>query len=143
MSAESSLPMRNLVLAACRGVIHEDHPLLVSAWELTNLHDRRLTADTASWKEIDEERAKLVEGIDRWVNEQLPPALGAAYLHTETVGAVIDRLAQFTACAYTALVSMSDWDLWNAWERLAELAVGYEDLRAEVSAGRRRLPRGR
>ncbi|WP_175585881.1 hypothetical protein [Nocardia cyriacigeorgica] len=31
-------------------------------------------------------------------------------------------------------------ELGDAWERLAELAVGYDDLASEVAAGRRRLP---
>ncbi|MFF3226203.1 DUF4254 domain-containing protein [Nocardia suismassiliense] len=103
---------------------------------------RETIADRRHIDQIDVRRARLVRDIDRWVTLQLPPSHGAAYIHTETVGAVIDRLAQFTACAFAALASASQWELGDAWEQLAELAVGYDDLAAEVCAGRRRLPGG-
>ncbi|MFE9580191.1 DUF4254 domain-containing protein [Nocardia sp. NPDC006044] len=127
------------MLQACRGSVG-DHPLLTAVHELTVLHERRSTAAAETTREIDEYRAREVRDIDRWVAARLPVPRGGAYLHTETVGAVLDRLAQFTACAYAALAEESDWDLWFAWERLAELAVGYEDLVEELVAGRRRLP---
>ncbi|MFC9435061.1 DUF4254 domain-containing protein [Nocardia sp. NPDC057030] len=133
------LPTRSQVLQACRGTVG-DHPLLTAVHELTVLHERRSTAAAETTREIDEYRAREVRDIDRWVAARLPVPRGGAYLHTETVGAILDRLAQFTACAYAALAEESDWDLWFAWERLAELAVGYEDLVEELTTGRRRLP---
>ncbi|WP_433662999.1 DUF4254 domain-containing protein [Nocardia sp. CA-128927] len=129
------------MLQACRGM-RADHPLLGAARELTSLHQRRLTAAHETIHEIDEYRTRQVRDIDRWVTAHLPVAPGGAYLHTETIGAIIDRLAQHTARAYAALADESDWDLWFVWERLAELAVGYEDLIEELTAGRRRLPSG-
>ncbi|WP_369023088.1 hypothetical protein [Nocardia cyriacigeorgica] len=33
------------------------------------------------------------------------------------------------------------WLIHDAWECLAELAIGYEDLAYELGTGRRRLPR--
>ncbi|WP_040774345.1 DUF4254 domain-containing protein [Nocardia pneumoniae] len=135
-----ALPAKHQVLQACRGELHEGNPLLRCAHELTTLHERRLSAGCESLNEIDALRARLVRDIDRWITVQLPPAHGAAHVHTETMGAVIDRLAQLTAHAYAALTSSSEWDLWDAWQRLAELAVGYDDLAAEVCAGVRRLP---
>ncbi|PXX66605.1 uncharacterized protein DUF4254 [Nocardia tenerifensis] len=134
------LPAKQQVLQACRGEHPQNNPLLRCAHELTTLHERRLGAGREATDEIDALRASLVRDIDRWITVQLPPAHGAAHVHTETVGAVIDRLAQFTANAYAALASASEWDLWDAWQRLAELAVGYDDLAAEVCAGVRRLP---
>ncbi|WP_194837541.1 DUF4254 domain-containing protein [Nocardia sp. XZ_19_369] len=142
------LPPKHQLLQACRGDQSVDHPLLRLARELSDLHEQRLyaaretIADRRHIDQIDVRRARLVRDIDRWVTLQLPPSHGAAYIHTETVGAVIDRLAQFTACAFAALASASQWELGDAWEQLAELAVGYDDLAAEVCAGRRRLPGG-
>lgn len=132
----------------CRGEVAGDHPVLRWAYELSDLHERRLAAghigivDRGEADEIDSQRCALVREIDRWVTTQLPPPLGDALVHTETVGVIVDRLAQFTAEAYVALASAADWELGDAWERLAELAVGYEDLASEVAAGRRRLPGG-
>ncbi|WP_228819050.1 DUF4254 domain-containing protein [Nocardia transvalensis] len=113
-----------------------------SAHELTVLHERRLSAVGGDVDEIDRERTCLVREVDRWVIAHLPPACGGASVHTETMGAVVDRLAQYTACAYAALASSGDWDLFDAWERLAELAIGYEDLATDLRTGRRRLPGG-
>ncbi|SNY89249.1 Protein of unknown function [Nocardia amikacinitolerans] len=132
------LPTRRQLLRACRGDASVVHPLASHARELTLLHHRRLDGDAVH--AMDERRAELVRAVDRWARAHLPVARGAAYLHTEGLGTVIDRLAERTAHAYTALTKNSDWDLWFAWERLAELAVAYEDLADELHAGRRRLP---
>ncbi|MFX0580091.1 DUF4254 domain-containing protein [Nocardia nepalensis] len=135
------LPRKGEVLRACRGVEHAAHPLLRAVYELTCLHESRL-ADHCRTDDIDCRRAKLVRQINHWVHAHLPPAHGSASVHTETLGAVLDRLAQYTATAYAALASATDYDLGDAWEALAELAIGYEDLADELAAGRRRLPGG-
>ncbi|MEU2252251.1 DUF4254 domain-containing protein [Nocardia xishanensis] len=134
------LPTRSQLLQACRGRTPVDHFLAPHARELTVLHDRRLGEDRDATPVIDERRAQLVRGIDRWARANLPAVHGGAYLHTEGLGTIIDRLAERTAHACTALMRNSDWELWFAWERLAELAVAYEDLATELHAGRRRLP---
>ncbi|MFE3442167.1 DUF4254 domain-containing protein [Nocardia sp. NPDC059180] len=139
------LPEKHRLLHACRTQIYTDHPMLRLAYQLTALHERRLCsaretiADREAIDSIDTERRRLVRDIDGWVTVQLPPTPGSARLHTETLGAIVDRLAQYTADAYAALADASN-DLGDAWERLAELAVGYDDLASEVAAGRRRLP---
>ncbi|WP_433524278.1 DUF4254 domain-containing protein [Nocardia pseudovaccinii] len=135
------LPTKGEVLRACRGVEHAAHPLLHAAYELTCLHESRLAASGRS-DDIDCGRGKLVHQINHWVRAQLPPAHGSTSVHTETLGAVIDRLAQFTAIAYAALASATDYDLGDAWEALVELAIGYEDLVHDLAEGRRRLPGG-
>ncbi|MGQ4614758.1 DUF4254 domain-containing protein [Nocardia sp. R7R-8] len=117
-----------------------DHPVLSWARELAELHVRRLTTELAAVGDIDESRVELIRAVDRWIEMRLPAARGGAYLHTESLGAVVDRLAQLSACAYAAMVAEQEWDLWIAWERLAELAIGYDDLVSELSSGRRRLP---
>lgn len=136
------LPGKNRVLQACRGIDYGDHLVLRLAHDLAELHERRLSAGSDVVVEIDRARANLVKGIDDWAAASLPPAIGAAYVHTETVGAIVDRLAQFTAHAFAALAGGPVADLGNVWERLAELAIGYEDLVEQVHTGHRRLPGG-
>ncbi|MBF6333846.1 DUF4254 domain-containing protein [Nocardia transvalensis] len=135
----ASLPPKDLLLQACRGVPPGDDVVLQCACRLAELHEQRLTV-AADVAEIDRHRAHLVHDIDRWVATQLPPASRGARLHTETVGTVIDRLAQFSALAYLALTTTPDWLVRDAWRRLSELAFAYDDLAAEVSAGLCRLP---
>ncbi|MGY2121976.1 DUF4254 domain-containing protein [Nocardia gipuzkoensis] len=139
---EPPFPGKHRLLAACRGEAHDDHPLLSAARDLAALHERRLSAGPEQAESIDQCRTRLVRDIDRWVTGRLRPSLGAARVHTETVGSVVDRLAQYTAYAYAALASSSTQSLGDAWEQLAELAVGYEDLTDEVGTGHRRLPGG-
>ncbi|GAA5068435.1 DUF4254 domain-containing protein [Nocardia callitridis] len=85
-------------------------------------------------------RADYIRTIDRWTATNLPRPPGGAYLHSETLGTVIDRIANYTATAHAALAADDEWDLWFAWERLAEISLAYEDLATELSLGRRRLP---
>ncbi|WP_280261569.1 DUF4254 domain-containing protein [Nocardia abscessus] len=134
------LPTKELVLHACRTAPRLDHPVLASAHLLAGLHRRRLRRELDGANDIDRHRARLVLAIDRWVATQAPPPHGGAHMHTETVGMVVDRLAQFSACAYEILSGAPEWAVHNAWERLSELALGYEDLAYEVAAGLRRLP---
>ncbi|MBY8855486.1 DUF4254 domain-containing protein [Nocardia sp. CA2R105] len=136
------LPTKYEVLHACRGVEFDRHPILRAAHALTELHTRRSDAGCSATADMDHQRAQWVAEINRCVTGSLPPAHGAARVHTETLGAVIDRLAQFTAAAVAALADSTDRHLGDAWERLAELAIGYEDLVSEVQSGRRRLPGG-
>lgn len=89
---------------------------------------------------IDHDRARLVHDIDRWVATELPKAPREAHLHTETVGTVVDRLAQFSALAYLTLVTSPDAAIDEAAQRLTELAIAYEHLAGDLAAGRRRLP---
>ncbi|MEV6319944.1 DUF4254 domain-containing protein [Nocardia sp. NPDC051787] len=134
------LPTKELVLHACRAAPRHDHPILASAHLLAGLHQRRLVAQPGGSNDIDQHRARLVLAIDRLVATEMPLPHGGALMHTETVGMVIDRLAQFSASAHEILPAAPEWAVHDAWERLAELALGYEDLAYEVTAGVRRLP---
>ena len=134
------LPPKHLLLDACRGLPHGAHPVLHFAGRLAELHEQRLAAGPDTTADIDHQRAQLVHDIDRWVATELPSAAGGAHMHTETIGTVVDRLAQFSALAYLTLVSSPDWPVHHAWERLWDLAIGYEHLADEVGAGLRRLP---
>ncbi|MEU7765926.1 DUF4254 domain-containing protein [Nocardia sp. NPDC049190] len=134
------LPSKERVLQACRVAPHGDHPLLESTHLLAVLHARRLHTEPGERTDIDQHRARIVLSIDRWIATEVPLPHGGAHMHTETVGTVIDRLAQFSRCAHEILTVAPEWAVHDAWERLAELALGYEDLAYEVSAGLRRLP---
>ncbi|MEU2255597.1 DUF4254 domain-containing protein [Nocardia xishanensis] len=134
------LPSKKQVLRAFRNKPSDEHPVLQAAYSLGGLHVQRLNTEIDATGDIDQHRVRLVLGIDRWVATELPPAHGGAHMHTESVGMVIDRLAQFSARAFASLASEPDWVVHDDWERLAELALGYQDLALEVSAGIRRLP---
>jgi hypothetical protein len=124
-------------------------PLLWFARDLAVLHERRVvgrggSVDTAVAviREIERRRVELVMAIDDWVMRCVPQHRLGATLHTETVGAVIDRLAESSVRAHHALMTLDAHDelLHNAWHHLAELADAYDDLVRDVMAGRRRLP---
>ncbi|MEV4238000.1 DUF4254 domain-containing protein [Nocardia sp. NPDC049737] len=116
------------------------HPLLQGAYELASLHEARLD-QSADIGAIDRERDRLVSRIDSWVSTDHPPAFDAAYQHTETVGMVIDRLAQFSVDARIASQQgTSTLQFRYTQHRLTELAVGYSDLCFEIAAGTRRMP---
>ncbi|MFI1918897.1 DUF4254 domain-containing protein [Nocardia sp. NPDC020380] len=134
------LPPKHLLLQACRGLPPDDHPVLYCAGLLADLHERRLTATAGATDPIDHDRARLVHDIDRWVAAELPRAARDAHLHTETVGTVVDRLAQFSALAYLTLATSPDGAVRDAGQRLTELAIAYEHLAGDLAAGRRRLP---
>ncbi|GAB0108633.1 hypothetical protein JMUB6875_76680 [Nocardia sp. JMUB6875] len=135
------LPSKDLILEACTGVIHEPHPILLAAYELASLHEARASAASGGLGEIDGCRARLVHEIDRWMAGATPNPAAAAFLHTETIGTVVDRLAELSVAAHAALrPEVTDLELHEAWHRLAELTIGYTDLAFEVSTGRRRLP---
>ncbi|WP_153411416.1 DUF4254 domain-containing protein [Nocardia macrotermitis] len=135
------LPSKKDVLAACRGEIARDHELLHAIGELARLHAERLSAICERVAEIDSTRTELTKNIDHWIDRHLPPSHGGARIHTETIGAVVDRLAQLTAHAHAILIGPAPpRELCDAWELVAELAVAYEDLTDEVAIGHRRLP---
>ncbi|MFI9511245.1 DUF4254 domain-containing protein [Nocardia sp. NPDC052566] len=134
------LPSKDIVLQACAGTVAIRHPVLLAAYDLARLHEARLDP-AADCREIDHERARLVSRIDSWVNTERPSAYDAAYLHTETVGMVIDRLAQFAVDARNA-TDQNGPTLRSVYaqHRLTELAIAYSDLAFEVASGIRRLP---
>ncbi|NKY30226.1 DUF4254 domain-containing protein [Nocardia gamkensis] len=147
--APGLLPTSDLLVRACRGHRVVGGPLLWFARDLAVLHERRLvgrggSVDTAVAviREIERRRVELVMAIDDWVMRSVPQHRLGATLHTETVGAVIDRLAESSVRAHHALMTLNAHDelLHNAWHHLAELADAYDDLVRDVMAGRRRLP---
>ena len=143
------LPTSDLLVRACRGHRVVGGPLLWFARDLAILHERRLvgrggsvSTDPATILEIERRRIELVMGIDDWVARSVPQHRLGATLHTETVGSVIDRIAESSVRAHHALMTLDahNEQLHVAWHHLAELADAYDDLVRDVLAGRRRLP---
>lgn len=171
------LPSVAELLRAFRGSIgpHDRHrAVLDAAHGLMGCHERRHTALAAAHapdagsdqlarcshliEDIDAERAKYVAGIDTWVADNISHRSGAS-LHTETLGAVIDRMAaKWVAAQYALGLPCTggksgsrartrsngrrgvDAQAHLHWVRLAELADGYKDLITDVTEHRRRLP---
>lgn len=138
-AANSALPSRDSIVDACRRRSPQCHPVLRAVGALVRLHEQRL-AEPDRAREIDRARAELVHDIDCWVARQLPVAHGGARWHTETVGIVLDRIAQLSLCADEALTRAGTHECHVAWTRLAQLVEGYRDLAEEIGAGIRRVP---
>ncbi|WP_050767967.1 DUF4254 domain-containing protein [Nocardia farcinica] len=154
-----ALPPRSALLRALREPPLEctqAHPVLAAARALAGCHERRrraqvatgTVAPTAAVAEIDRDRGLLVDRINAWVAANVVHRHGAS-LHTETLGAVIDRMAAKWVAAQAALRAndtrtqrepLTGGAAHLEWTRLAELADGYQDLVTEVGEHRRRLP---
>ncbi|WP_240505215.1 DUF4254 domain-containing protein [Nocardia mangyaensis] len=135
-----ALPARAQMMQAVCGCTGDGDPVLLAAHELATLHERREQLLPGDTSEIDWERARLVCEIDRWVVIRSPRPATTAPMHTESIGAVIDRMAHFAALTYRALACGAEPQLHAAQLRLHELACGYDDLVNEVATGTRRLP---
>ncbi|MBL1078666.1 DUF4254 domain-containing protein [Nocardia sp. 2] len=182
----AELPSPSTLLRAFRDPVtieRRDRDVLDSAHELAGCHERRRNALAAAHaadatpqavvecghtvEAIDERRTELIARIDDWVAGNIPHHRNGASLHTETLGAVIDRMAAKWVAAQEALggptppartaSKSTDGRAWRRgvsaaqrhivdseahlqWYRLAELADGYRDLITEVAQHRRRLP---
>ncbi|MGF6887247.1 hypothetical protein ABIA39_004382 [Nocardia sp. GAS34] len=135
------LPSRFLLAQACAGTVRQKHPLLIAGSELAGLHESKLERSISDIPEIDCARARVVHKVDRWVSAHAPEPAGAAFLHTETMGMVIDRMAEYSVAARVALErGAGEPRSHYLWQRVSEIALGYADLVFEVSIGRRRLP---
>nr|WP_249357854.1 DUF4254 domain-containing protein [Nocardia cyriacigeorgica] len=137
------LPTAPQLLCAFQGRRFQDREMLRSAHALVELHERRAQLrDTALVAEIDCRRVELVDDINEWITQEVPQHRNGATLHTESLGAVIDRMARSWVNANQAIDingARSD-NTHKHWYHLAELVDGYTDLIAEVTGGRRRLP---
>jgi hypothetical protein len=141
-----------MLLQACSGIVVVPHPVLLVAYELASLHEARLIVSpeagepTSAWfadmaRDIDGLRTELVRAIDRWVSANKPTPFGAAYLHSETVGMVVDRVAEFSVAAHSALEhGVAELNRHYLWQRLTEVAIAYADLAFEIHTGVRKLP---
>lgn len=161
VDAEIQLPPASAIIRTCTvtSVDGRRHPLLAAAKALSALHEQRAEAEQLINDPASDDHAQaaaartmaaagtgrsvLTDRIDQWVCHALPENRRAT-VHTETLGQLIDRMT-------------STWTRWNlAKDRedptesdlastlllhLSELSIGYDDLVADLRAGRRRLPR--
>jgi len=137
------LPTAPQILCAFQGRRFQDLELLRSAHALAELHARRAEVhDMGLIAEIDCRRSELVDDINEWIAQEIPQHRNGASLHTESLGAVVDRMARSWVDANTAIDvdgARSD-NTHKHWYHLAELVDGYTDLVTDVAGGRRRLP---
>ncbi|KAF0847818.1 uncharacterized protein DUF4254 [Nocardia caishijiensis] len=137
------LPTAPQLLCAFQGRRFQDRELLRSAHALAELHERRAQVrDAALIAEIDCRRGELVDDINDWIVAEIPVNRAGASLHTESLGAVVDRMARSWVDANQAIDldgARSD-STHKHWYHLAELVDGYTDLVTDVIGGRRRLP---
>lgn len=143
MSIAGVLPTAPQLLCAFQGRRFQDRVLLRSAHALAELHERRaVVRDPMLITEIDCRRDELVDDINDWVEQELPQHRNGAALHTESLGAVVDRMARSWVEANQVIDhegAASD-NTHKHWYHLAELVDGYTDLVIDVAGGRRRLP---
>ncbi|MGW5382558.1 DUF4254 domain-containing protein [Nocardia sp. NPDC003963] len=136
---DSLFPARDDLLAAIRGDHIGHHPLARIAHQLGRSHHRHLREPARAGRH---RRIELAREADRWVAERMPPPHPAASLHAESIGTVIDRLAQQQVRAYHLLMTMGAGEsvVHAAWYRLAELIDDYTDLVTAVADRARYLP---
>ncbi|WP_036527536.1 hypothetical protein [Nocardia sp. CNY236] len=135
-----TIPDKEPLLAACRGLPHVDHPMLEAAGELAALHRTREHTPAARCGPFDRRRVQLARGIDRWVTLATPVPPAVAPEHSETVGRVVDRLAMLSAQVFVGLACAPEAVFYEASIQLGELADGYQDLVDDLRVGARRLP---
>lgn len=135
------LPPKSLLIRACASTAIPTHPILLACRELACLHRARLDYSNTNIPEIDNARQNAVREVDRWLSASGTQTPTAPFLHTETVGTVIDRIAEYSIAAQAGLArGVRELHRHYLWHRMSELAVAYEDLATEIHAGRRRVP---
>lgn len=136
-----SFPSDDELLLSMRGRPVGEHPLSPASREFAQLYEQ-LREHPGRMAEVFCRRDELVLAIDVWVSQRLPVPHPDALLHTETIGTVIDRMAETQVHAYELLMTVDPADprVHAAWYRLAELADGYTDLTTGVLQRARRLP---
>ncbi|WP_067566080.1 DUF4254 domain-containing protein [Nocardia acidivorans] len=170
LSDPAADPRTREVLEAAHDLVqcHERRHHTQEAAHAAGATPRRVADCIRTVEQIDARRTDLVARIDEWVAINIPHRAGAS-LHTETLGAVIDRMAAKWVAAQQALgfpppetaprlkltegrvrrrssphlgepPRHTDSEAHLQWYRLAELADGYKDLITEVAQHRRRLP---
>ncbi|CAM4344527.1 DUF4254 domain-containing protein [Nocardia ninae] len=127
------------LLSAIRGHHVGIHPLADLARQFGLMYQRR---QDASATEFHCRRSELMRAVDAWAAEHQTSPHPNATLHTETLGSVIDQVAEAHVHAYQLLMTINPTDpaVHAAWFRLAELVDSYSDLITKVIQRSRRLP---
>ncbi|MGW4365058.1 hypothetical protein ACWEKT_05375 [Nocardia takedensis] len=134
------VPGKELMLAACRGLPHDSHPMLDAAGELAQLHEIRERTPRFELAKLDRRRMQLMRSVDRWITLATPVPYDSVGLHEETVGRIVDRLAELVAQACVPLAHAPEAVSYDAWLRVGEVADNYQDLVDGLRAGTRRVP---
>ncbi|WP_368858174.1 DUF4254 domain-containing protein [Nocardia noduli] len=119
------------------GVDDSADPLLNSAVALYLLHGRSHKSDCEPPSVV--RRLDIVAVVDAWIGKLAPQPIPGASLHTETMGAVIDRLA-LNAAVIDCRVDAPAGDIHALERSLESLVRAFDTLRGEVFARTRRLP---
>ncbi len=120
------------------GQLHTRRAGLVSARGELGVSDHHVAACVHLIDEIDCARAQCVLSIDRLVARAVSGR--APVLHSETLGAVVDRLSQRWVAMNTADRQYNSEQSHRSSCAVAELAAAYDDLVADLAAGRRQVP---
>lgn len=130
------VPDSTALILRMRGVTAVRHPMLDAADELAALHAIRLASEGDALGELDAQRLRLVRAIDRYITLVTPAPGESARRHTETVGAVVDRLANW--CTLASANVEVEAEFAEAYVR--QLADGLDDLIAGVTTGTCTVP---
>ncbi|WP_157182014.1 hypothetical protein [Nocardia testacea] len=85
---------------------------------------------------------EVVGAIDAWISGQLPRPVPGSPRGTESIGGAIARFAEAWACADWTLYSNDDpVQRHRAWDHLAEISEGYDDLVRQIARGSIILPK--
>jgi hypothetical protein len=138
-NAVTLFPSGEALLSAIRGHHVGIHPLAKLAHNFGVMHQRCLATFGS---ECSCRADELTLAVDVWVADRLPIPHPRARMHSETLGAVIARLAEAQMYAYHLLMTIDPADpaVHAAWYRLAELVDGYTDLTTDIVRRARRLP---
>ncbi|MFE7745586.1 DUF4254 domain-containing protein [Nocardia sp. NPDC057455] len=141
---------RHSVLHAARKLVdcHSGRQRALERAHAPGASSAHVAACSQQLEDIDDCRAVWIGRIDAWVAANVRHREGAS-LHTETLGAVIDRIAaKWVAARHTLGEEITTGphpaqvggEAHLQWTRLAELIDGYQDLITDVTEHRRRLP---
>ncbi|WP_239476671.1 hypothetical protein [Nocardia arizonensis] len=137
------LPGKEMILAACRGLPHDNHPMLDAAGELAQLHEIRERAPRFDVAKLDRRRTQLVRAVDRWITLVTPVPYDQVGTYDQTVGRIVDRLAELVSRTHRPVVHPRDTPTDEAWSRVSAVADSYQDLVDGLRAGTCRVPDSR
>ncbi|MGW4371632.1 hypothetical protein ACWEKT_39035 [Nocardia takedensis] len=117
-----------------------EHPLARWARALGSLYRLWLADPTAA--HIGRRIAAIVHDIDVWVTAGLPRPRPGVPRATDSLGGVVARVAEAAAHArWTLHCDQNDLRRHRAWDHLAEIREGYEDLTRLALDGMVNLPK--
>ncbi|MFD3747437.1 hypothetical protein [Nocardia sp. NPDC058633] len=128
------------LLAAINGRTDCELPLAQWARTLGSLY-RDWLAEPSSAR-VGQQIVAVIHDIDVWISAQLPRPRPGVPRGIDSVGGVIGRVAEAAASAHWALHNAQDTDQRHrAWNHLAEMREGYEDLVRLILDGLVKLPK--